>query len=291
MIFLSLNSKGMEKMYSFIEGEYPNKEEIVILEEVSIEALSYPEDDYNHLFQIEEHSFWFQHRNQCIEKVIQAYPSKELIDVGGGNGYVTWYLQKKGYDVILLEPSMQGCLNAKKRGVKKIICGLMQETSIKPNTLESVCLFDVLEHIEDDRAFLKNIHSHMKANGRLYLTVPAFSKLWSKEDDEAGHFRRYELEGITQLLKESGFKIEFSNYFFSFLYVPIWMIRVVGGKLREKRVKEPKKEKTIRQQHEGYYQKIKPIVDFLTKKEQEKLSFKSIKRGSSLIIVAKANAE
>lgn len=278
-------------MYSFIEGEYLDKEGILILEATPVEELSYPEDEYNHLFQIEEQSFWFQHRNQCIEKVIQTYPSKVLIDVGGGNGCVTWYLQEKGYDVTLLEPSMQGCINAKKRGVKKIICGLMQKKSIKPNALESVCLFDVLEHIEDDRAFLKNMHALLKANGRLYLTVPAFSKLWSKEDEDAGHFRRYELEQITQLLEESGFEIEFSNYFFGFLYVPIWMIRVVGGKIGKKRIKTSEKKKTIRQQHKGYYQKIKPIVDFLIRKERTMFGFKSIKRGSSLIIVAKANAE
>ncbi len=37
---------------------------------------------------------------------------------------------------------------------------------------------------------------------------------WSKEDDIAGHFRRYSLNEINTLLIESGYTVEFISYFF-----------------------------------------------------------------------------
>ena len=60
--------------------------------------------------------------------------------------------------------------------------------------LEQAMLLDVLEHIENDKEFLILIKKKLKINGRLLITVPAFEKLWSSEDDAAGHFRRYTIE-------------------------------------------------------------------------------------------------
>ncbi len=276
-------------MYPFIEGEYICKENILMVEQVPIEMLSYPEEGYNNLFEIEEDSFWFQYRNRCIANVIQTYPSKRLVDVGGGNGCVTWYLQEKGYDVTLLEPSIQGCLNARHRGVKKIICGLLQEKNIKPGSIEALCLFDVLEHIEDDQAFLETLHSRMQTNGRIYLTVPAFKKLWSKEDKEAGHFKRYEQDELTKLLEKTGFRVEYSNYFFGFLYLPIRLVRGLGGSIRSNQVKSSKQKGILSKEHKSYYKKVKRLVDYLMKKEMQKMMTRPIKRGSSLIVVAKVN--
>ena len=279
----------MKKMYSFIKGEYPYQDKILMLEKVHAEELSYPEEGYNILFPIEEQSFWFQHRNRCIEKVISAYPSKSLIDVGGGNGCVTWHLQEQGHDVTLLEPSIKGCQNARRRGVEKVICGLFKEEYIKPHTVEGICLFDVLEHIEDDRRFLEFIHSRMQANARLYLTVPACKKLWSKEDEKAKHYRRYEQEELRQLLEVSGFKVEFSNYFFGFLYRPIWLMRVIKGSLKRVQEKKDKEEEVLINEHKSYYMKIKPLMDYLLGKELRNILSQSTKRGSSLIIVATAS--
>lgn len=271
-------------MYSFIEGKYEQREDILILQQTLPEQLSYPEQGYNALFPIEDESFWFQHRNKCIEKVIMGYPSKKLIDVGGGNGCVTKYLQDQGNDIILLEPSIQACQNAKLRGVKKVICGLFKQPYIKAHAVEGICLFDVLEHIKDDRGFLEFIHSRMKPDGRLYLTVPACGKLWSKEDEIAQHYRRYERESLIQLLEMSGFKVEFCNYFFCALYKPIWLFRVLGRKL----TKDRKEKKVIEDEHKFYYMKIKGLMDYILGRELRRILTYSKRRGSSLILVAVA---
>ena len=65
---------------------------------------------------IEESSFWFNHRNKVLEVLMRKYdPGSFILDVGGGNGFVTKAIQDKRYDVCLIEPGKEGVINAKNR--------------------------------------------------------------------------------------------------------------------------------------------------------------------------------
>jgi len=50
--------------------------------------------------------------------------------------------------------------------------------------------------------------------------------LWSNEDVHAGHYRRY-TKSMSNILKEAGFRIEFSSYIFSILPFPIFLLRSI----------------------------------------------------------------
>lgn len=179
--------------------------------------ISYPADGNDLCFAIEDESFWFQHRNRCIlEAVAQFPPAGEILDVGGGNGYVAYALQQAGYAVTLVEPGASGVRNARQRGVSAIQA-TMSEAGFVPDSIAAIGMFDVLEHIRDEAAFLQEAHRLLIDNGRLYLTVPAFAFLWSNEDDVAGHFRRYTTASLRRTLEASGFRIDYATYFFHFL--------------------------------------------------------------------------
>jgi hypothetical protein len=94
-----------------------------------------------------------------------------------------------------------------------------------PGALPAVGLFDVIEHIEDDVAFLRSVRTKLVPSGRVFLTVPAYSWLWSSEDVAAGHYRRYTIRTLTAALDEAGFRQEFMSYFFWFLPPPILLAR------------------------------------------------------------------
>ncbi len=162
--------------------------------------ISYPSDGNENCLAVEDGSFWFRHRNNCIASIVKTYPPQDngtIFDIGGGNGFVSLGLANAGFDVALLEPGSVGTRNAKKRGLKNVICATTDAAKLKQHSLPAVGLFDVIEHIEDDLAFLQSIRNLMKKGGRLYATVPAYSFLWSEEDIFAGHFRRYALEDIS----------------------------------------------------------------------------------------------
>ena len=190
--------------------------------------VSYPAHGNAACLAVEDHSFWFRHRNRVIVEFVRRFhPDGIFFDVGGGNGYVARGLISAGIDCILIEPGIDGALAARARGVDPVICGRLEDVSMPPGSAASVGLFDVLEHIEDEAGALKLIHSLLEPSGRLFLTVPAYQFLWSSEDREAGHFRRYSMSHLHRVLANSNFRIEFSSYIFTPLPPLVFLSRTI----------------------------------------------------------------
>lgn len=121
--------------------------------------------------------------------------------------------------------------NARRRGVETLICSTLEDAGFAPGSLSAMGMFDVLEHIEADARWLQATYQLLAPGGRIYLTVPAFRALWSVDDDHAGHFRRYTLPGLRQVLESAGFQIELASYFFFPLPAPIFLFRTLASRL------------------------------------------------------------
>jgi len=256
---------------------------------IDTENVSYPSDGNASCFSIEENSFWFKHRNDCIVATVNAFPPKNketIFDIGGGNGFVSLGLASAGFDVVLVEPGAIGSSHAKNRGIKDVICATVNTAKFKQHSLPAIGLFDVIEHIEDDVAFLRSIKELIKEEGYLYATVPSYSFLWSGEDISAGHFRRYTLEGITSVLKSAGFKIEFSSYIFRFLPIPVFLLRTLPYRLGLS--KGARNTDKISRDHAVKGGIGGKLLDSLLQPEIEHLRKKNpMKFGGSCLIVAK----
>ena len=251
--------------------------------------ISYPSDGHENCFAVEDGSFWFRHRNNCIASIVKTYPPQDngtIFDIGGGNGFVSLGLANAGFDVALLEPGSVGAYNAKKRGLKNVICASTDTAKLKQNSLPAVGLFDVIEHIEDDLAFLQSIRNLMKKGGRLYATVPAYSFLWSEEDIFAGHFRRYALEELSKVLESAGFQVEFSSYIFRFLPVPIFLLRTLPYKMGL--FKTQRNEKSASRDHATKGGAMAKILSSILHREIENLdNERAMRFGGSCLVVAK----
>lgn len=250
------------------------------------EKISFPKQGYKNCFQIEENSFWFKHRNHCITKVINNYPPPGIIlDVGGGNGFVSLEIKKNGYKVAILEPGINGILNAKKRGIKKLICANFNEINFYPNSIPAIGIFDVLEHIENDFYFLKKIQKSLVTEGRLYITVPAYNFLWSNEDNRGGHYRRYTLNQLKSIVKQIGLEIEYFTYIFSILPIPIFLFRTLPSKLN---LKQKETQKRTENEHKKRNGLTGNILQKIWDSELKAISKeKSIPFGGSCLLVAK----
>lgn len=195
-------------------------------------VISYPEDGNALYRQLEEDSFWFRHRNECLLAALRRLPPDGAVyDVGGGNGFVARALQDAGYDTTLVEPGPVGAENARQQGVKKVIEATLEDAALDEGTLPAIGIFDVLEHMPDEAAFLDELHRHLRPGGRLYLTVPAYAALWSGEDEFAGHFRRYGRRGLSAALHRAGFDVEYLSHFFWLLPLPILLFRALPSRL------------------------------------------------------------
>jgi hypothetical protein len=200
--------------------------------------LSYPEEGNRAYFSIEEGSFWFAHRNRCIAAAAEAFvPERFLVDVGGGNGVVASFLQERGFRTVLVEPGIEGCVNARKRGLEEVLCGTLEAAGFVPESLPAIGCFDVVEHLENESAFFAACRLALAPGGKLLLTVPAFSFLWSHEDDLAGHFRRYRLARLREIVEAAGFTVRYATYFFSLLAPAIVLGRVLPYRLGKRRAR------------------------------------------------------
>jgi hypothetical protein len=220
--------------------------------------ISYPQSGNQDCFQIEENSFWFKHRNNCIVTLVKKYSfDKHFFDIGGGNGYVAKRLEQEGVNTVLIEPGIQGCLNAQKRRLENIVCSTLESASFKKGTIPSVGLFDVVEHIKDDIAFLTDVYNYLEKDGFIYITVPAYQFLWSNEDTDAGHYRRYTRKELETKLEKIGFEILHSTYIFTILPLPIWLTRTLPSKLGlNKNPSDLKKHKKSHSEKIGFVSKI-----------------------------------
>lgn len=64
--------------------------------------------------------------------------------------------------------------------------------------------FEVLEHIEDDEEALKAWLNLLAPGGAMMLSFPAKMSKWNSNDVKSGHFRRYEKQGVREMLTRVG---------------------------------------------------------------------------------------
>jgi SAM-dependent methyltransferase len=75
-------------------------------------------------------------------------------------------------------------------------------------SFDLVCLFEVIEHVDDDGALLDEIARVLVPGGTLFLSCPMNPAYWTYYDEVIGHVRRYRAADLEQRLAAHGFTIE-----------------------------------------------------------------------------------
>ncbi len=103
-------------------------------------------------------------------------------------------------------------------------------------TVDTALLMDVLEHTPDDVAVLRETADHVEERGHVFITVPAFSWMFSAHDRFLGHYRRYTLNGLRSLIRACGdLEIVESHYFYAGIF-PVAALWRLARKSRGARV-------------------------------------------------------
>lgn len=249
-------------------------------------AISYPDSGNLDCLQVEDNSFWFKHRNKCITTLVEKHASGKIFwDIGGGNGFVAKGLQTAGVSTILIEPGELGAQTASRRGVKNVICATFENAGLNNQVIEAAGLFDVLEHIENDLEFLKSLNKSMAKDGMIFITVPAYQALWSKDDDYAGHYRRYTTKQLNNTLDKAGFDPVFDTYIFSVLVLPVFLLRTIPSKLGIG--KDPSSKEKIQSDHQAEGLASKVLTTIWNNELNKLQNGKRISFGGSCLVVAR----
>ena len=120
---------------------------------------------------------------------------------------------------------------------------------------------EVLEHIEDDVAFLQKANNLLKEGGQLIISVPARQKYWSTDDIIVGHYRRYEKQDLQKKLTKAGYsQIRIVSYGFPFQNL-IRMGRIILAKMQYK--EKANWGKKSQSQQSAFMIKRKPYLNLL----------------------------
>ena len=115
-------------------------------------------------------------------------------------------LTELAWQAVALEYGCEGAEVCAVRGIP-VVRADATRLPIGPAGLDLVVAFDVLEHIEDDKAAVRGVFEALRPGGRFLVAVPADPALWSAHDEAVGHVRRYTRQTLHDLLAGGGFEV------------------------------------------------------------------------------------
>jgi len=187
--------------------------------------------------ELESMAFAMNYRRWIFD-VFQPFLGKRIVEVGAGSGSFSELLlatRPEWLDAIepsanlypLLAENLQsidpGHLGHAHRGTLTDTVESIRKTGVP----DSVIYVNVLEHIEDDAAELRTIHSLLQPGGHVLIFSPAHPWLMGSMDHELGHHRRYSMADLVRKCKTAGFTIRLASYFDMLGIVPWWVKYIV----------------------------------------------------------------
>jgi len=183
------------------------------------------------LMNFEEGSFWFSARNRLILWALSRFfpDTRSLMEIGVGTGFVMRGVRDAlpGARLSASDAYVEGLRFAGQRLGDSVNLLQMDARRIPfRGEFDVIGLFDVLEHIEDDRAVLKELGKALKPGGGLILTVPQHMFLWGPFDEAGFHKRRYGTRELEEKARAAGFEVIFKTSFISLLLPLLYLSRL-----------------------------------------------------------------
>jgi SAM-dependent methyltransferase len=176
---------------------------------------------YTKFYEVENVHWWFVARRFIVEEILARQlhlpPGATVLDVGCGTGGVAACLAKR-YQVFGTDTSPLAVDFCRKRGLKNIHCGTLDDAPFSENQFEAILLLDVIEHIDNDENVLRQVWRLLRPGGFAVITVPAYNWLWSRHDDLNNHKRRYTASTLRAPIERAGFRIRKLSYFNCILF-------------------------------------------------------------------------
>src|SRR3989440_4746657 len=150
---------------------------------------------YSIMYEVEEHHWWFVGRRRIIERFVAAVCREigkrkpRILDVGCGTGANLQMLANHGASegVDVSGEALDFC---RARGLSKVKQGAAESLPYEDASFDLVTGLDVVEHLDDDLAGLKEMRRVLRPRGRALLFVPALIIFWGAQGEINHHRRR-----------------------------------------------------------------------------------------------------
>ncbi len=159
------------------------------------------------LAELEDEHWWYRERRILLGRDIAPMTPGDALDIGAAGGGNTRVLRGAGWRSLALEYGEAGAEIASERGLS-VVRADATSLPCADDAMDLVVAFDVLEHIEDDDAAVREIHRVLRRGAVALIAVPVDMRLWSAHDEAVGHVRRYTRDELLDLLARNGFVVE-----------------------------------------------------------------------------------
>lgn len=159
--------------------------------------------EYAKMDRLESVHPWFAAKRKFLAYYLDRYllPPAKVLDIGCGTGAIMEELGRLGYDIFGIDPSAEA-LNYCCQKSLAVAAATAEKTEQPDSSFDGVIALDVLEHLPDDQAGLREMLRILKPGGTAIITVPAHQDLFSVHDKELHHFRRYGRAQLCELFSD-----------------------------------------------------------------------------------------
>ena len=143
-----------------------------------------------------------------LELVIAARPGLHALNVGAGQGSFSRLLSTRGFAVTSAEVSRAAVDVLRRRAPGEVVEADAASLPFPDETFDVLVLGEVLEHLEDDVAALREGRRVLRSGGLVAVSVPRNPAWFSSSDRWAGHLRRYTREALLGIFRDAGLTVE-----------------------------------------------------------------------------------
>ncbi len=192
---------------------------------------------YLEMADTEARHWWFTGRREILSRLISALnlpANARLLEVGSGTGGNLAMLSAFGdVSAIEMDATARSICSKKTSGRFDVRAGFCpNDIPFSDQKFDLICMFDVLEHIDEDVATLVALKGLLATGGQILVTVPAYRWLWSAHDEFLHHKRRYSKAEFRQKVAAAGFHLDRISYFNTILFPIAALVRLKDKLLR-----------------------------------------------------------
>jgi SAM-dependent methyltransferase len=178
---------------------------------------------YREHYAVEDEHWWFRGRRAVVEALLArtALPAEpRILDAGCGTGGNLWRYSRLG-DAWGVDPSSEAVGFCRQRGLESVRQAGLESLPFDDGSFDLIAATDVIEHIEAEERALRELWRVAAPGGAMLLTVPAYTWLWSEEDDNLHHKRRYTRSRLRRAVERCDWQPRIETYFNTVLLPPI----------------------------------------------------------------------
>ena len=190
-------------------------------------------DEYANLERVETaHWYYVAKRAFVRDWILRLRPpaaEDELLDCGAGTGRFALEMQRHCH-VRVLDDHAEALAMLRTRFAADRVHTLADgRLPLADAAVQYVTALDVLEHIPDDAAAVREFARVLAPGGLCVVTVPADMALWSDWDVALHHQRRYDRRGLERLFAGDAWTLRHCNYTNVLAYPAVWALRRARG--------------------------------------------------------------